>query len=89
MNDFTSAFAAALDLILRFDGELMEIVFVSLRVSLSAVILGFVIGVPCGAALALWRFPGRRVLIAFANASAVATGTAFRTSLTKGSTRRV
>ena len=68
MNDFTSAFAAALDLILRFDGELMEIVFVSLRVSLSAVILGFVIGVPCGAALALWRFPGRRVLIAFANA---------------------
>lgn len=68
MNDFTGAFAAALDLIFRFDAELVEIVLLSLRVSLSAAMLGFVIGVPCGAVLALWRFPGRRLLIAFANA---------------------
>lgn len=68
MSEFSRAFAAALDLILRLDGELVEIVLLSLRVSLSAAIIGFIIGVPCGAALAVWRFPARRLLIALANA---------------------
>ncbi len=68
MNDFSSAFGAALDLIIRLDTELLDIVLLSLRVSLSAAALGFVIGAPCGAALALWRFPGRRLMIALANA---------------------
>ena len=68
MNDFANAFGAAIDLILRLDAELVDIVLLSLRVSLSAAALGFLIGAPCGAALALWRFPGRRLFIALANA---------------------
>lgn len=68
MSDFSRAFSAALDLILRGDAELLAIVLLSLKVSFSAAVIGFAIGAPCGAALALWRFPGRRVLIALANA---------------------
>ena len=68
MDDFSRAFWLALGLIERRDPELIEIVLLSLRVSVSACVLGFVIGAPCGAVLALWRFPGRRLLIAFANA---------------------
>lgn len=68
MNDFSRAFSAAIDLILSGDAELIAIVLLSIKVSLSAAIIGFVLGAPCGAGLALWRFPGRRVLIAFANA---------------------
>jgi tungstate transport system permease protein len=68
MNDFSRAFSAAIELLLRGDAELIAIVLLSIKVSLSAAVIGFVLGAPCGAALALWRFPGRRVLIAFANA---------------------
>jgi tungstate transport system permease protein len=68
MNDFSRAFSAAIELLLSGDAELIAIVVLSIKVSLSAAVIGFVLGAPCGAALALWRFPGRRVLIAFANA---------------------
>ena len=68
MNDFTRSFSAALDLILHLDAELVNIVLLSLRISLCAVALGFIIGAPIGALLALWRFPLRRLLIAMANA---------------------
>lgn len=68
MSDLGRAFSAALELIIQLDSELLGIVGLSLRISLSAVALGFVIGAPIGALLALFRFPGRRLLIAIANA---------------------
>ncbi|MCP1676391.1 tungstate transport system permease protein [Natronocella acetinitrilica] len=46
----------------------MSIVALSLQVSLSAVIIASVVGLPLGAALALWRFPGRGALITLLNA---------------------
>jgi tungstate transport system permease protein len=48
--------------------ELWQIIGLSLTVSLSATAVATVIGLPAGAALAIWRFPGRRLLIASANA---------------------
>lgn len=54
-----------------FDGSvpgLWPIVVLSLRVTLSAVALAALIGLPLGAALAVTRFPGRRVLIVLVNA---------------------
>lgn len=68
MSEFSRAFAAAVDLVARADAELVEIVGLSLKVSGAAAVIGFVLGSPCGAALALWRFPGRRLSIAFVNA---------------------
>jgi tungstate transport system permease protein len=45
-----------------------HIVALSLTVSFSATALAAVVGLPCGTALAICRFPGRRVLILLANA---------------------
>src|SRR6202022_766401 len=48
--------------------ELAHIVALSLTVSFSATAVAAVVGLPSGAALAICRFPGRRVLILLANA---------------------
>jgi tungstate transport system permease protein len=68
MNDFTNALQTAASLIAHFDGELREIVFLSLAVSLTASICAFLIGSPVGAGLAVYRFRGRGALIVIANA---------------------
>ena len=68
MNDFTQAAAAALALIGRLDPELLGIVLLSLRVSLSASLIALAIGAPLGVLLAITRFRGRQVLIVLANA---------------------
>lgn len=68
MTDLSAAFLAAFRLILAFDADLAEIVLLSLRVSLSAVLLASLVGLPAGAALALARFPGRRALVVVLNA---------------------
>lgn len=64
----SEAVAAAVDLVARADPELVEIVLLSLRVSVSAVIIAAVIGIPAGAALAMFRFPGRQGLVVTVNA---------------------
>ncbi len=48
--------------------ELAHIVALSLTVSFSATAVAAVVGLPSGAALAICRFPGRRVLVLLANA---------------------
>jgi len=68
MTDFSDALAAALGLVLGLDRSLTEIVALSLQVSLSAVALAAMIGLPVGAALALFRFPGRFFLVVVLNA---------------------
>ena len=60
--------ASALQLLLSGDPALLAIVRLSLVVSLSAVFLGGLIGVPFGAAVALARFPGREGVIVILNA---------------------
>ncbi|HSY55627.1 MAG TPA: ABC transporter permease [Bradyrhizobium sp.] len=48
--------------------ELGHIVGLSLTVSLSATVVAAVVGLPSGAALAVCRFPGRRMLVLLTNA---------------------
>ncbi len=55
-------------LIVTLDPDLLEIIFLSLRVTFSAVIIASVIGLPLGAWLAVNRFRYRRVAIAVLNA---------------------
>jgi len=68
VTDIFDAFGAAFGLILHLDGDLLEIVGLSLRVSLTAVVCAIVIGFPIGAATAILRFPGRRSLVVMINA---------------------
>jgi len=68
MNDISDAFQAALHLLVSFDAGLMEIVGLSLQVSFSAVAVAALIGLPLGAALALFKFPGLGTLIVMLNA---------------------
>ncbi len=68
MEPFTAAFAAAFALLLGLDPDLIGIVRLSLLVSLTAVILAALVGLPLGAAVALFRFPGRRAVVVMLNA---------------------
>ena len=64
----SEAFAGALALIVSGDPALLAIVALSLEVSLSAVALATLLGLPLGAAIAIGRFRGRRVLVVLLNA---------------------
>lgn len=68
MQDFSAAFGLAFDLIMSGDPDLAEIVLLSLQVSLSAVFVACLIGLPIGAAVAISRFPGRGPIIVLLNA---------------------
>lgn len=68
MNEILSAVGEAGRMIARFDAVIVDIVLLSLRVSLTAVLLACLIGLPLGAAIAVGRFPGRRALIVILNA---------------------
>jgi len=60
--------ASALQLVLTADPTLLGIIRLSLIVSLSAVALAAVVGVPLGAVVALTRFRGRQAVIVALNA---------------------
>ena len=55
-------------MIVAADSQLYEIVLLSLQVSLTAVAIATVVGLPLGAALAIRRFLGRQVLLVALNA---------------------
>lgn len=68
MQDFGAAFGEASTLLLSGDGALLEIIGLSLRVTLTAVAFACAIGLPLGALLAVGRFPGRMAAVTFVNA---------------------
>jgi tungstate transport system permease protein len=68
MNDFARSVAAGFALIGAADSELLGIVALSLRISLTASIGALLIGAPIGAFLAVSRFRGRQVVIVLTNA---------------------
>jgi tungstate transport system permease protein len=68
MSDLGQALLIALRLIGTLDSELVGIVALSLRVSLSATVIAFLIGAPAGAFLAITRIRGRTATIVLANA---------------------
>ena len=64
----SEALTAALALLIGLDSKLVEIVLLSLRVSLSAVAIAALLGLPLGAAIAVSRFSGRQTVIVVLNA---------------------
>ncbi len=63
-----NAFSAAFELIIGRDPTLLGIITLSLQVSLTAVMIASIIALPLGAALAVFRFPGRSVIVIALNA---------------------
>ena len=68
MQDFAEAIRVAGALLVTLDADLLEIIGLSLRVSLTAVAVSCVIGLPLGALLATARFPGRGAVLILVNA---------------------
>lgn len=67
MQDIYSAFVEAFSLLLAFDSNLLEIIGLSLYVTLTAVAISCAVAFPIGALLAIGRFPGRNFLIVLTN----------------------
>lgn len=68
LSTIGEALAAALGLIATLDRPLMVIVLLSIEVSLSAVLLASLVALPLGAAIAVGRFRGRRIVVIVLNA---------------------
>ena len=67
METILSGIIHAFSLILSFDRELYNIVFLSLKVSGSALLLATFIGLPIGSAIGLRKFLGRDFIISLLN----------------------
>jgi tungstate transport system permease protein len=67
MNEMVQGLAQALKLVAGLDSPLMAIVWLSLKVSGVAVACAALIALPCGAWLAVSRFPGRNAVLAVIN----------------------
>jgi tungstate transport system permease protein len=68
MMDLAEAFRTALRQIATLDLQLVEIIALSLKVTLTAVTIASAIGFVVGGVLAVYRFPGRGALAALLNA---------------------
>ena len=68
MQDFGQAFSLAFHLLWSADPDLMEIIGLSLRVSLTAMAISCAVALPVGAALGMSRFRGRSAAIILLNA---------------------
>ncbi len=68
MQDFSDAVSLAVMLVVSLDADLMEIIGLSLRVSLTALLIACMIGFPLGALVATSRFRGRSAVLLLMNA---------------------
>lgn len=68
MIDLWDGLTRAFWLLVTFDADLVEISFLSLRVTLTALVFAALIAMPLGAYLAVFRFRWRRNVIALLNA---------------------
>lgn len=68
MDAIVAGFRQALVLLMSGDPQVVEITLLSLQVSVTAVLISMVLGMPLGTVLALTRFPGRSLVISAVNA---------------------
>ena len=68
MLDLPQAFASALRQIVTLDPQLLQIIALSLKVTLTAVAIATLLGFAVGGVLAVYRFPGRGAVAALLNA---------------------
>jgi tungstate transport system permease protein len=67
MDSFWGTLGQAFGLIFSWDPDLIEIIGLSLRVTLTAVVCACLIGLPLGAVVGAFRFPGRPVVTVLLN----------------------
>ncbi|SFX75650.1 ABC transporter permease [Marinospirillum alkaliphilum] len=67
MDSIGSATLQAIQLLLSGDAELWQIIALSFRVSLTALLLALPLALACGFALAFWHFPGHWLLVTLNN----------------------
>ena len=67
MASFSEGLSHAIELIISFDNDLIGIIAMSLKVSISAVLISCIIGFPIGASLALCKFRGRNLVLVILN----------------------
>jgi tungstate transport system permease protein len=67
LNSVTEAAEQAFWLIATADPKVVAVVLLSLRISLGATLIGCLVGLPLGAAIAVNEFAGRRVVIVVLN----------------------
>ena len=67
MNAFVESVHSAVQLVAGGDPKLLAIVGLSLSVSALATLIASLLGLLAGAALAVWRFPGRRLVLVLLN----------------------
>ena len=63
MQYFFEAFIKAVELIFSFDAELYGIIYLSLRVSIQAILVSIVLGIPLGVLIATKDFIGKRIVV--------------------------
>jgi tungstate transport system permease protein len=63
VDDLTQGFAQAIQLILSGDPALLQIVWLSLQVTATALVIAMLVGIPIGAALGLSRIRAQSVII--------------------------
>lgn len=68
MQDFGESFRLALSLVVSGDPDLLEIIRLSLKVSLTAVFVSCLMGLPLGALVGIHRFRGREAVVILLNA---------------------
>jgi tungstate transport system permease protein len=68
MLDLSQAFASALRQIVTLEPQLLQIIALSLKVTLTAVAIATLLGFAIGGVLAVYRFPGRGAVAALLNA---------------------
>ena len=69
MDEIWTAFSTAGHLVITADADLVEIILLSLRVNLGALTIASLIALPLAACVALFRFPGRRLVVVLLNAA--------------------
>ena len=62
-----TAFSDAFSLLETMDANLIGIVLVSLQVSITALLIGCILGMPLGALIAIKNFPGRQGIVVVLN----------------------
>jgi len=68
LDAIIAGFRQAIVLLIHGDPQVIEITLLSLRVSVTAVLVSMLLGMPLGTVLALTRFPGRNLVISAVNA---------------------
>ncbi|WP_458791356.1 ABC transporter permease [Yoonia sp. MH D7] len=67
MNSFSAILSEAVALILAWDSDVIEIIVLSLQVTLTAVAVACLIGLPLGAVIGAFRFPFRNLAVVTMN----------------------